>query len=188
VSGAVFLERAKVDATGRGVAIRYMLGLGANLGDRIATLEQASTAIADRLAEGSVRRSSWWLSTAEGGQGPEYVNAVLSLESKRGPHELLAALLAIEASLGRTRTGKNAPRTVDLDILLADRLRLCTADLVVPHPRMHLRAFVLLPLLELDEKAEIPGVGTARQALGSLVAHDCRQLRDHDAVCGTIRA
>jgi 2-amino-4-hydroxy-6-hydroxymethyldihydropteridine diphosphokinase len=114
------------------------------------------------------------------------VNAVLAFESRLEPKQLLKALLAIEVSLGRVRAERNAPRTVDLDILLIDNLRINTANLVVPHPRMHLRAFVLLPLLELDPAAHIPGIGAARTALQALGTHACQRVGAHGALCGTI--
>jgi len=114
------------------------------------------------------------------------VNAALAFESRLEPQQLLEALLAIEASLGRVRAQKNAPRTVDLDILLVDDLRINTANLVVPHPRMHLRAFVLLPLLELDAAAHIPGIGAASTALQALGTHACQRVEAHDRRCGTI--
>jgi len=179
----------------------YTVGLGANLGDRVATLEKAIGAITDRLATGALRQSSWWLSSAEGGEGPAYVNAVLRFTSQHTPQALLGALLDIEAVLGRVRTHRNAPRTVDLDILLAqdlriwpDRrdillaphLRISSGDLVIPHPRMHRRAFVLLPLLELDPSAEIPGIGPAARALCALPEHDCRRADSGAYPCGTI--
>jgi len=191
-----------------GPARRYTVGLGANLGDRIPTLLAAIAAIASRVAEGPapatlpaptaltmraahptrpIRLSSWWQSPSEGGPGPDYVNAALAFESRLEPQQLLEALLAIEASLGRVRAQRNAPRTVDLDILLVDDLRIDTSSLVVPHPRMHLRAFVLLPLLELDPAAHIPGIGAARTALQALGPHACQRVDAHLPPCGTIR-
>lgn len=167
----------------------YTVGLGANLGDRITTLQAAIAAIAGRVAEGParpMRQSSWWLSPSEGGPGPDYVNAALVFESRLEPQQLLEALLAIEVSLGRVRAHRNAPRTVDLDILLVDDLRIDTSSLVVPHPRMHLRAFVLLPLLELDPAAHIPGIGAARTALQALGPHACQRVDAHPPPCGTI--
>ncbi len=87
------------------------------------------------------------------------------IETDLTPQALLAALLDIEHDHGRERTFRNAPRTLDLDVLLYDEVRLHRHGLTIPHPQMHLRAFVLLPLLELSPEIRIPGIGRADIAL-----------------------
>jgi len=96
---------------------------------------------------------------------PEYVNAVAALDTDLSAPQLLEALLAIEARHGRQRPFRNAPRTLDLDLLLYGELALTSPTLTLPHPRMHRRAFVLRPLLDLDPRAEVPGRGAARELL-----------------------
>ena len=140
---------------------RYTIGLGANLGDRLANLNAAIAALKPVIAKDSLRRSSWWESEAIGGPGPSYVNAVIEFSSELEPRAMLAVLQDIETMLGRKRSRPNAARTLDLDILLADEQVFEEAGLQIPHPRMHLRAFVLQPLLEIDPQRQIPGLGPA---------------------------
>ncbi|THA41230.1 2-amino-4-hydroxy-6-hydroxymethyldihydropteridine diphosphokinase, partial [Streptomyces sp. A1136] len=94
-----------------------------------------------------------------------YVNAVAQLDTTLTPQALLAALQAIELAHGRERPYRNAPRTLDLDILLYDQLQLADDVLTLPHPRMAQRAFVLIPLLEIAPDTFIPGIGAARDLL-----------------------
>lgn len=105
-------------------------------------------------------RSSLYRSAPIGGPPqPDYVNAVARLETSLAADDLLAALLAIETRHGRSRAEPNAPRTLDLDLLLYDSATLISRGLRLPHPRMHERRFVLAPLLEVDPEAQIPGHG-----------------------------
>jgi 2-amino-4-hydroxy-6-hydroxymethyldihydropteridine diphosphokinase len=87
---------------------------------------------------------------------PAFLNAVVGLETEYAPRELMAALLAIERDLGRTRSFPNAPRTLDLDLLLYGKTTVDSPDLAVPHPRLHERAFVLVPLVEIAPDARHP--------------------------------
>jgi len=96
---------------------------------------------------------------------PDFVNAVVKVETALAPLELLQALLALEQKNGRTREFPNAPRTLDLDVLLYDDLQQHEHGLTVPHLQMHLRAFVLQPLMEIAPDCVIPGVGAAVKAL-----------------------
>ena len=94
--------------------------------------------------------SQWYRSAPVPPSGqPEYVNGVARLSGNLAPHEMLAALLAIETEAGRARSVPNAARTLDLDLLAVDGIELDTTDLVLPHPRLHLRGFVLAPLAEV---------------------------------------
>lgn len=147
---------------------RAYIALGANLGDPLATLEAAIDAIAELPATRLVERSSWYRTAPIGFTAqPDFINAVVAIDTCLDPEALLQALLAIENTLGRTRSFSNAPRIIDLDILLFDALRYASATLIIPHPRMHERAFVLMPLLELAPALQIPGRGSARAALES---------------------
>ncbi len=142
------------------------VGIGANLDDP-ATRVRAAFAALDALPETRiVKRSSLYRSEPQGyRQQPDFVNAVAELDTRLPAGALLSALHAIEAAAGRERSFANAPRTLDLDLLLYGREHIDEAGLVVPHPRMHERAFVLVPLLEIAPDAVIPGVGTARACL-----------------------
>ena len=100
---------------------------------------------------------------------PAFLNAVVALETEMAPVDLLRALLGIERDLGRTRSFPDAPRTLDLDLLIVDDVTLQTAELTLPHPRLHERAFVLVPLADLDPEMVHPVSGqTMRQLLSAL--------------------
>ncbi|HXF37332.1 MAG TPA: 2-amino-4-hydroxy-6-hydroxymethyldihydropteridine diphosphokinase [Actinomycetota bacterium] len=135
------------------------LGLGANLGDRLANLQAA----ADLLAAGDgvhvVRSSRVYETSPVGPPQPDFLNAVLEVRTSRSPRELLRACLAIEDRLGRIRAERWGPRTIDVDVLALGPVRVEEPDLVVPHPRLAQRAFVLVPLLELAPDLELPGIG-----------------------------
>lgn len=128
---------------------RIWIGLGANLGERADSLRAALTAIAAVSGTQVQRVSSLYRSAPVDAGGPDYLNAVAELRTTLAPQALLEALQAIELDAGRQRPYRNAPRTLDLDILLWDDETIHTATLTVPHPRLWERAFVLLPLAEL---------------------------------------
>lgn len=124
------------------------IGLGANLGDRLATLNQA----VERLTKlGLIRSGSSLYETDPIGfvDQPAFVNAAVCLETHLSPVDLVANLLDIERELGRVRTFPNAPRTVDLDLLLMGDAVIRASDVMVPHPRLHERSFVLVPLADI---------------------------------------
>ncbi|MFZ2859344.1 2-amino-4-hydroxy-6-hydroxymethyldihydropteridine diphosphokinase [Acidovorax sp.] len=131
------------------VAVSVWIGLGANLGDRQATLRTALTAVAGLPGTRVQRISSLYRSAPVDAGGPDYLNAVVQVETTLAPHALLVQLQAIEQAAGRERPYRNAPRTLDLDILLYGDQVIDTPTLTVPHPRMPERAFVLRPLAEL---------------------------------------
>ena len=137
------------------------VALGANLGDAHATVRAALDALA-YLDETRLVAASSIYRTAPVGcvHQPDFFNAVARLETRLEPHELLAALLALEADFGRTRRTRNDPRTLDLDLLLFDDLVLNLPSLTLPHPRLHLRAFVLVPLAEIAPDLVLPGRGS----------------------------
>ena len=136
------------------------IGLGANLGDARAALRGAVRAMAALPGTRVPRVSSLYRSAPVDAGGPDYFNAVAELHTTLAPLDLLHALQAVESAAGRERPYRNAPRTLDLDVLLYGDERIASAELTVPHPRMMERAFVLLPLAELA-----PGrVGAARLA------------------------
>jgi 2-amino-4-hydroxy-6-hydroxymethyldihydropteridine diphosphokinase len=143
---------------------RAFVGLGANLGDREAAILEAARRIeAARLS--TIRETEPWGYAEQ----PPYLNAVAELETELPPRALLDRLLAVERELGRIRLGPRwGPRTIDLDLLLYDEIVLSEPALVVPHPRLHERLFVLEPLSELDPSLIVPGKGTVSDLLSSL--------------------
>jgi len=147
------------------------IGLGSNLGDRRANLCAAANAIG-RLANVSLRRrSGLYESPAQDvpSAQPDYLNAVLEIRTSLTPNALWSALAEIERQLGRVRPANqvNAPRTIDLDLLLYDDVRLDSAELTLPHPRILTRAFVVTPLRELG----VEKVGSVALATHRLPAH-----------------
>ena len=137
------------------------VALGANLGDPAATVLAAFGALAN-LNESRVTHTSSLYRTAPIGitAQPEFINAVAQLETTLAPEALLDELLALEQRFGRIRGERNGPRTLDLDLLLYDNLELELPRLTLPHPRLHLRAFVLLPLTEISPDLRLAGRGT----------------------------
>jgi len=150
------------------------IGLGSNLDDPVAQVSRALDALDDLPQTYVVRHSSLYRSAPVGYlQQPDFINAVAQLETELTPRALLDALLALEQDSGRTREFCNAPRTLDLDVLLYDDLKHHEHGLTIPHPQMHLRAFVLQPLLEIAPDCVIPGIGkasdAARQCTGQIL-------------------
>ena len=142
------------------------VGIGSNLEEPAGQVEQAMIELDALPHSRVVKRSSLYRSAPLGYSAqPDFVNAVAQLETGIPADRLLGELQAIEARHGRARSFANAPRTLDLDLLMFEKLQMKTARLTLPHPRMHERAFVLKPLLEISPEASIPGVGPAREAL-----------------------
>jgi 2-amino-4-hydroxy-6-hydroxymethyldihydropteridine diphosphokinase len=142
------------------------VGLGSNLGEPESQVQQAFQSLDAIPHTRVVKRSSLYRSEPQGyAEQPRFVNAVAQLETGLPAERLLAELHAIEARQGRSRSFPNAPRTLDLDLLLFGKAVIDTEKLKVPHPRMHERAFVLLPLVEIAQDVAIPGRGSARAFL-----------------------
>ena len=152
------------------------LGLGANLGEREAAIAQALERLAGRGFR-ATRRSSLYLTEPVGGP-PQgwFVNAVAQGESTLPAEELLDACLAVEAELGRRRGPANGPRTIDLDLLLFGAERRSGPRLTLPHPRLHLRRFVLVPLAELAPELRHPLLGLTLAELLGRCPDDSRVL------------
>lgn len=133
------------------------LGIGSNLGDRLANL-QGAVDLLGRSRGIRVRRSSrvWETDPVGGPSQPEFLNVVVGIATDLDPLDLLRECNRIEAQLGRTRDVRWGPRTLDIDVLLIDGLTIDDPVLTVPHPRMHQRAFVLLPLLDLEPNPTLP--------------------------------
>lgn len=152
------------------------VGLGANLGDPAATLHAAIAAMRALPATRITAESSFYGSAPIDAGGDDYVNAVVRLDTGLPAAELLRALQQIETAFGRERPFRNAPRTLDLDLLLYGDDMIAEPWLQVPHPRMTMRAFVLLPLLEIAPGIAIPGSGPAQQYLASVQAQAIRKM------------
>jgi 2-amino-4-hydroxy-6-hydroxymethyldihydropteridine diphosphokinase len=135
------------------------IGLGANLGEPQQALAEALAALAALPDTQLVAASPFYRSAPVDAAGPDFVNAVAQLRTGLAPQALLAQLQRIEAEHGRERPYRNAPRTLDLDLLLYGDQRIAEPGLTVPHPRMHERAFVLRPLADIVPDAAIPGLG-----------------------------
>ncbi len=146
--------------------ITAFVGIGSNQGDARGHVQEAIDELARLPDTRLAGRSSLYRSAPLQAPGqPDYVNAVAALDTELSAAQLLAALQDLEHQHGRERPYPNAPRTLDLDLLLYGDLCLESTMLTLPHPRMHERAFVLAPLLELDARLEIPGRGAARALL-----------------------
>ena len=149
-----------------GGALAY-IGLGSNLGDPAAQVRAGMAALA-RLAETRVESCSSLYRSApvERQDQPDFINAVCRVRTGLAPAALMQHLLEIESQHGRVRRGdKGGPRTLDLDLLLYGSEAIRSADLTVPHPRLHERAFVLYPLHEIEPDLIIPGRGALRELL-----------------------
>ena len=153
------------------------IGLGSNLGRPEAQLRRAIAALAE-LPETRLAAASALYRSAPVGHAdqPDFVNAVAQLSTALTPPVLLAALLGIEKRFGRERSFRNAPRTLDLDLLLYDAQILAGPGLELPHPRMHQRAFVLAPLVEIAPDCEIPGKGPAAALLAACADQSVAKL------------
>ncbi len=149
--------------------MKAYIGLGANLGDLPGTLRAAVQALSELPRSRLLAVSSGWRSAPVDAAGPDYLNAVACLETELAPLDLLDALQAIEQAHGRERPYHHAPRTLDLDLLLMDGQTWSDQRLSLPHPRLHERAFVLRPLLEIDPGLSLPGLGRLADLLPSLL-------------------
>jgi 2-amino-4-hydroxy-6-hydroxymethyldihydropteridine diphosphokinase len=160
---------------------RVFIGLGANLGDAPRTLQQALDAMAHLPQTTWCATSSLYRTAPLEAEGPDFFNAVAELHTQLRPLALLDALQRIEQQHGRERPYANAPRTLDLDLLLYGKRIIAGRRLTVPHPRLSSRAFVLVPLNELDDELHIPGQGRLARLL--------HQVADQRIEClGTVLA
>ena len=142
------------------------IGLGSNLGDARAHVLRAFEELALLPETRLEARSALYRSAPVDAPGQDdYVNAAAGVDTDLSAAQLLAALQEIEQRHGRERPHANAPRTLDLDLLLYDEAAISSTMLTLPHPRMHQRAFVLMPLLDLDPRLEVPGRGSVRELL-----------------------
>lgn len=158
------------------MTIAYV-GIGSNLEDPRAQVLRAFDELADLSDTRVTARSSLYRTAPIGHAGqPDFINAVASIDTRLPPQALLRELQALEARHQRKRGFPNAPRTLDLDLLLYGDERIAMPDLTVPHPRMHERAFVLQPLVEIAAGVNIPGVGAARKQLAACAGQKVERI------------
>jgi len=161
------------------MSAQAFIALGANLGRPVAQLQRALQLIGRLPCTYIVHVSGFYASAAVGyADQPDFVNAVAEVDTSLTAPQLLEALLAIESVLGRVRTFQNAPRTIDLDVILYGDQQIEAPGLIVPHPRMHERAFVLRPLLEIAPDIFIPGLGAASAFLPQVADQALSRLPD----------
>jgi len=139
------------------VGTKAYLALGSNLGDRLEHLRQAVRLLDEAEGVDVVRSSRVYETDPVGPPQPAYLNAVVEVETSRSPGELLEACRAVEDAIGRVRSERWGARTIDVDVLTFDAQTVDEPDLQIPHPRMHERGFVLVPLGELDDDPMLPG-------------------------------
>lgn len=152
---------------------RAYVALGANIGEPVRHLRAAVVDLDTLPGTTVVARSSLYRSAPVGLlDQPDFINAVVSVDTTLEPLDLLYALLAIEARHGRVRSVPNAPRTLDLDLLLHGDATMTSPELTLPHPRMHERAFVLLPLVEIAPDVVLPGLGPAHGFLPAVASQE----------------
>ncbi len=156
---------------------RAVLSVGSNLGDRLGTLQGCVQAIA-RLPDTDVRAISPVYETAPvgGPAQPDYLNAVIVIQTGLPPRDLLEAAHRIEADFGRVRAGRFGPRTLDIDIIDYSGEISGDPELTLPHPRARERAFVLAPWHDVDPGAELPGQGAVTELLAALDRDGVRQV------------
>lgn len=148
---------------------KVVYSIGSNLGDRLANLQGAVDAIRDTPDVIVVDISSVYESAAVGGpeDSPEFLNLVIVAETTLEPRTLLERALAIEDAFGRVREERWAPRTLDVDLIMVGSTQTDQADMKLPHPRAHERAFVLAPWAEIDAGGELQGKGSVADLLAA---------------------
>ena len=162
---------ALAPATSHQPPVTAFVALGSNLDDPAAQIRSALRALAALPGTRLVRQSSLYRNPPEGGRDqPPYVNAVAQIETRASPRELLDRLLEIERSHGRVRESPNASRTLDLDVALYGNRVVNEPGLAIPHPRMTVRPFVMLPLAEITPDAVVPGKGRVADLAAKLDA------------------
>lgn len=159
------------------------VALGANLGDPREQVERGIEALRHLPGTQFVRASSLYRSAPVGyADQPDFVNAVAEVTTTLSPRALLDALLALERRHGRVREFPNAPRTLDLDIIAYGACEVNEPELKIPHPRMHERAFVVVPLAEIAPLFEVPGRGLARDLVARVDMASVTKLENGPAV------
>ncbi len=156
---------------------RAFIAIGSNLQDPASQVNKAFELLAGIPETHLTKRSSLYLSAPVGYDNqPDFINAVAEVSTELTPQQLLQCLLATENAQGRERSFANAPRVLDLDLLLYDDRVMNTTELTLPHPRMHERGFVLYPLVEIAPDIEIPAKGNAQALLNACSDNNIEKL------------
>jgi 2-amino-4-hydroxy-6-hydroxymethyldihydropteridine diphosphokinase len=159
---------------------RAYLALGANLGDAVATLQQAIAVLQSSTDLQVTALSGFYRTAPHEAEGPDFCNAVIEVNTAMTPEALLAYCLAIEHQFGRVRSTRNAPRTLDIDLIAMGSLRSSSSALTLPHPRAHQRAFVLVPLCDINPLVTLgephTGFATAAEWLDRLEQSDAQAI------------
>lgn len=156
--------------------VNAYIGIGANLGDAKSMVEYAIGKLGNLPQTQLKQASSLFVTAPIDSSGDDYINAVAQIETELDAQTLLEQLQTLELACGRERPYRNAPRTLDLDLLLYEHEVINTPQLSVPHPRMMERAFVLIPLLQLDPFIQIPGKGAAHEYAPAVADQGIRKL------------
>ena len=152
--------------------MRYVIGIGSNIGDSVSTVRRAIDEIEATFDVDVYERSSLYRTRPVGGpEQDDYINVVVVMHCDRDPDRVLAGLQGIEHEFGRVREVRWGPRTLDLDIIAVDDMISIDPDLTLPHPRAHERAFVLVPWHEIDPEATLPHHGPIENLIDRLT-HD----------------
>ena len=163
LKGHIFVMKIQQDR------VDVFIGLGANLGEAERTVRAAITALGELPETERVAASSLYRTAPVGYlDQPDFINAVVWLRTALSAEALLHAIQALELQAGRERSFQDAPRTLDLDVLLYGQQQMDTPNLSVPHPRMHQRGFVLIPLAEIAPDLSIPGQGAVQHLIAAL--------------------
>lgn len=160
----------------RTAPVRAFIGIGANLGDAQGAVQRAILQLGKLPQTTLTAQSSLFRTAPIDAQGDDYINAVAQIDTALAPEQLLAELQVLENEAGRERPYQNAPRTLDLDILLYGRQQIATPTLTVPHPRMTQRAFTLIPLLQIDPLITIPGMGAAHTFVAAVAGQVIQKI------------
>ena len=152
------------------------IGLGANLGDAQQHVKDAIAKIAQLPSSTLIKQSALFCSAPIDASGDDFINAVIQIRTQLSAEQLLIALQQIEHHFGRERPYINAPRTLDLDILLFGDVQISNDTLQIPHPRMTTRAFVIMPLLQIDPNITIPGYGSIKQFVPHVMHQTIHQV------------
>jgi 2-amino-4-hydroxy-6-hydroxymethyldihydropteridine diphosphokinase len=156
------------------------VGLGSNLGDAINNVKHAIERLGTLPMTSLEKQSSLFRSAPIDADGDDFINAVVQVNTTLPAIDLLRELQRIENEFGRERPHVNAPRTLDLDILLYGQQKLVSTGLVVPHPRLTRRAFTLIPLLQLDPFISIPGSGPAHSFVPDVVNQRITKIAEQE--------
>lgn len=159
-----------------GLQVTAYVGIGSNLGDARVNVEHAIEQLGRFPKTRVSGQSSLFRSAPVDADGNDFVNAVARLETRLTAQELLRELQTLELDCGRERPYRNAPRTLDLDILLYGQREIQSKSLTVPHPRLTERAFALIPLLQIDPMIAVPGRGPAHQFVPDVAGQTIKKI------------